>query len=227
MRNLSGLERLILLLVFCLVALGFVLLFINKEYFVIYTDEDGFIEWMTVIGLLLGAVVCIYRVVQLYAHKSWLFSLTNIVLALLLIFVAGEEISWGQRIFGIQSSEYFQQHNTQRETNIHNLVVDNMRLNKIIFSFVLIGLLAIYLIIVPIVYRKNKAFQKFVNYAGAVIPQWYQVISFGILFLLTSLIPHDKNAELLEFGAGFIYFLIILFPLNASVFQNQNSIETT
>lgn len=227
MYKISRIEWIMLLFVFSLVVLGFVFFFMGKGYFANYTREDGFIEWMTVVGALIGAAACFYRVIKLHKWKSWLFSLTNIVLGIMLFFVAGEEVSWGQRIFNVHPSAYFQQHNTQGETNIHNLVVDHMRLNKIIFSFVLIAVLAIYLIVIPIIYRKNKKFKNFVDSAGAVIPQLYQIISFGLLFLLTSLIPDDKTAELLEFGAAFIFSLIILFPVNGYVFHKGNTIKGT
>ena len=38
-----------------------------------------------------------------------------------LFFIAGEEISWGQRIFEVASPEYFLSTNKQLETNLHNL----------------------------------------------------------------------------------------------------------
>jgi len=44
-----------------------------------------------------------------------------LLLALLFFFGGGEEISWGQRIFGWDTPQAFEQANVQRETNIHNL----------------------------------------------------------------------------------------------------------
>ena len=51
-----------------------------------------------------------------------------------LFFGAGEEISWGQRIFHIESSKFFNENNSQKETNLHNMIVDGVKLNKLIFS---------------------------------------------------------------------------------------------
>ncbi len=48
-----------------------------------------------------------------------------LLLALLFFFGGGEEISWGQRIFGWDTPPAFEQANLQRETNIHNLKVFN------------------------------------------------------------------------------------------------------
>jgi len=43
-----------------------------------------------------------------------------IAIASLFIFIYGEEISWGQRIFGLDSPDFFDEYNTQTETNLHN-----------------------------------------------------------------------------------------------------------
>jgi len=48
-----------------------------------------------------------------------------ILLSLLFFFGGGEEISWGQRIFGWKTPETFEKENIQRETNIHNLKMFN------------------------------------------------------------------------------------------------------
>jgi hypothetical protein len=57
-----------------------------------------------------------------------------VLMGLVFVFGAGEEISWGQRILNIESSEFFVKHNAQREINIHNLIVNGKKINKIIFG---------------------------------------------------------------------------------------------
>jgi hypothetical protein len=46
-----------------------------------------------------------------------------LILALLMFVCAGEEISWGQRIFGWDTPEKWSAMNAQVETNLHNLVI--------------------------------------------------------------------------------------------------------
>ena len=53
----------------------------------------------------------------LKTKKNYLF----LALAFLFFFAFGEEISWGQQIFHWRTPEYFEEHNVQDETNIHNL----------------------------------------------------------------------------------------------------------
>ena len=40
-----------------------------------------------------------------------------------LFFIAGEEISWGQRIFGYMTPDWVAERNIQKEFNLHNLGV--------------------------------------------------------------------------------------------------------
>ena len=59
------------------------------------------------------------------------------VYALIFFMAAGEEVSWGQRIIGWESGEFFLQHNKQEETNLHNLMVGDVHLTKSLFGPVL------------------------------------------------------------------------------------------
>lgn len=59
LKNVSRIEKLVLAFVAITTLAGLALSYINhdffKEYFVV---EDGFTEWMTVVALLVGMVVC-------------------------------------------------------------------------------------------------------------------------------------------------------------------------
>jgi len=217
--KLSSTEKIILIIVAIVVAAGFYLFYTNLSRFEQYVREDGIAEWLTVAGLLLGSFVCFLRFVKLLHKKSKWFLFVTLGLGLFLFFAAGEEISWGQRIFGIKTPEYFQQHNAQQETNLHNLVVGGVRLNKLIFSVILVGLLSLFLIVVPVLYQKSNAVKKFLDKSAVPVPQLYQVLGFIIVFVLTSLIKHGKNAELLECGGALLFFLIIRYSKNREIFS--------
>ncbi len=221
--KLTAIEKSILLLVLLLVAAGFVLFYSNLSAFEWYVKEDSLVEWITVFGLLLGSFVSLGRFFKLFKFKNWWFLTVTFLLGLLLFFAAGEEISWGQRIFGIQSSEYFQKHNAQGETNLHNLVVNGVKINKLIFSLVLSIALGIYLIVVPLLHAKNKSMKNFLDRSGVPVARLYQVIAIILVFGLTALIPHGKNPEILEGGAALLFFLIVRYPANLYVFNRESS----
>jgi len=223
MRNfkLSLLEKLILALILIFLLIGFGFSYFNPPYLDVYLGEDGILEWLTVGGLLAASIICFGRFLSFFKTKNWWFLVITFGLGLLLFIAAGEEISWGQRILGIKSSEYFLKNNAQGETNIHNLVVNGIKINKLVFSTILIAVLAIYLVIIPILYKTNKGVKKSMDNSGVPVARLYQIISFLIIFGISGLLKHDRNPELLECGAAALFFLIISFPTNKFIYERK------
>lgn len=220
-KKLTLVEKCILTLIVLILLIAFAVLYLNPEFLDIYLGEDGIVEWLTVGGLLAGSLLCFNRFVAFFKTKNWWFLVVTFLLGLLLFIAAGEEISWGQRILGIQSSEYFLKNNAQGETNIHNLVVNGVKINKLVFSTLLIAVLGIYLVVIPIFYNTNKRVKKFMDHSGVPIPKPYQIISFILIFGISALLKHDRNPELLECGAATLFFLIIYFPLNKFIYKRS------
>lgn len=110
--------------IFCLPIIGAVLLPIcrlDKEVYRFLIDEDGPIEWLQVTFFLMAGIFAIGTAINLY-RKSGSQSLFFVLLALGLFFISGEEISWGQRVFGVETPESLRAINKQDETNLHNIV---------------------------------------------------------------------------------------------------------
>jgi hypothetical protein len=76
-------------------------------------QEDRLVEWTSVVVFAAAGVAQLVRA----ARNRRPF---DALVALFLLFVAGEEMSWGQRLFGLTPPSYFLEHNTQQEMNIHN-----------------------------------------------------------------------------------------------------------
>ena len=225
--TLTRAEILVLYLVLGLIIFGIVLSRTDPYWFEFtYAVEDGFIEWMTVLPLMGAMYVTLKRVFRVYGRRSWLFTLTLIGLAAFSFFAAGEELSWGQRMLKLESSAFFQKNNSQHETNIHNLIVAGQSINLIVFSRLLILGAALYLIGLPIVYKRSAVVHAFINQSGIPVARGYQVISFLIVFGLISLCPLGKRAELLEFGGCYLYFLIIKYPLNKAIYDTESDLSS-
>lgn len=77
-------------------------------------QEDRAVEWLTVCLFLMSAAAGLLSSVG----RRRIF---DGLVALFCLFVAGEEISWGQRLFGYYPTEFFLENNFQQETNLHNL----------------------------------------------------------------------------------------------------------
>jgi cell division protein FtsW (lipid II flippase) len=214
-RALNPVEKTVLTIVFVLMAIGVIAAFVNKTWFLEqYVAEDHFIEDVTLMPLAIITIICFTYLIKFSRKKNVWFVLTYLMIGLASFFVLGEEISWGQRIFNFQTSEFFREHNSQDEENIHNLILDGEKLNKIIFTDALIAVVVIYLIIFPIIYNRNNKFRDFIDRSAFPLPRLYQIIACTLVFGLSFLTFDPKGAELLEFGGSGIFMLIILYPLN-------------
>ena len=213
-------EAAILYLTFGLLIFGIVMANLDPVWFDLrYVVEDGFIEWMTVLPLLLICVVTARRIRLLAANRTLWFLLSACLLIGFCIFAVGEEISWGQRLLNTQSPAFFKSYNSQKETNLHNLVLQGKSVNLIVFSRLMIIGMVFYLLVLPFLYVRKKWVKQWVDKLAVPLPQAYQVIALFLVFGLISLIPSGKRAELLEFGTCFLLLSIILFPKNSEVFR--------
>jgi len=186
-----------------------------------YTKEDGFVEYATAAMLLCISILSFSRLFKFWSSKSALWKLGVLGMALVFFFGAGEEISWGQRIFNIQPSEYFIEHNAQHETNLHNMVVGETKINKLIFSQILTIVLVIYLLILPVLYRKFEGIKNLVDTFAVPLPRWKHSIAFILATVLITFMPSDKKWEVYELAFGVIFLLIFLNPFNKYIYEKN------
>lgn len=90
-------------------------LFLGENAMAWVGDEDNFFEWLTSLTFLACAVLCF----MFFARKKNLFFL---LLGLGLFIGFGEEISWGQRVFGYGTPDSLIAINVQKEFNFHNIM---------------------------------------------------------------------------------------------------------
>lgn len=164
-------------------ALGFTTLALGNQVAAMMFDEDRYFENMGAISLFIASGLSFYTFyIARKTYKTgkifWGKQIVYLGLALLYFFGAGEEISWGQRIFGIDQPAVLADENVQDELNIHNLAVfENSTLLKSdnIFSVFWFG----FAVLVPVGSLLSDRFRKIVS-------KWIPVIHWGIgaLFLL-------------------------------------------
>ena len=86
----------------------------------IYTrlvSEDNWGEYCTALSFAFSGVVML---ILLFRQGSWFHKGFFAIIGLISIFVAGEEISWGQRLFQFPTPLFFHQINYQNEFSLHN-----------------------------------------------------------------------------------------------------------
>jgi hypothetical protein len=108
-----------------LIGAAFLLLALDGDAIDRLVSEDGVIEWAGALGLFAGAGLFFAAFLAARRDRpAWLSPLGVWVLlglAVALLFLAGEEISWGQRLFGWGTPEALAEANAQDETTLHNL----------------------------------------------------------------------------------------------------------
>ncbi len=213
-------EKISFSLITFIVLIGLALAFYDRPWFESnYVVEDGFVEWLTVIALLSGAVVMFKRAINLKATKSKLFIMCLVGMGLVFLFGAGEEISWGQRIFGIKSPEFFMNHNSQYETNFHNLMFQGKSINRIIFGTGLGIMVAIYMLLMPYLFERKENIKNLINKFAIPVPKWSHVLFALFIFGLVSLTPSGKKGELREFGLCWTFFVLMYNPRNKLIYK--------
>ena len=86
--------------------------------YVYFVHEDGLVENSTAAAFAVAAVLLLWE-----SRRSAHFLRRSLLIAVAAaaLFVAGEEISWGQRIFGIDTPDGLSAINDQGEINFHNI----------------------------------------------------------------------------------------------------------
>ena len=110
------------------VPLAYVVLAMGNRIIAASVPEDHFFEIIGAFSLFVTSLLFLYgfRIARKSLDKTWISLIKHLIylgLAFLFFFGAGEEISWGQRIFGFETPKSLTQVNKQDELNLHNLSV--------------------------------------------------------------------------------------------------------
>ena len=194
---------------------------LHKPLFLFLTAEDRFLEWSQFVGYA-GAAVLAASVSYALARRGAPIAVSVAwgLLALGCLGVAGEEISWGQRIFDWGTPELLQGRNQQDETNVHN-IRSIQTLNNI--TLLLLGL---YGSMAPFLARRARP----ARFTWLFVPPLFLTGAFFVLFAFKlgrfTIIPRYNAivefGEWPEFGlalALFVYTALALRRLRAAGFS--------
>jgi hypothetical protein len=87
-----------------------------------YINEDGVIEWLGALALLAASALFLLAFLRSRRQSEYgrVKRLALFLLAVAFFFGAGEELSWGQRILGLETPAGLLDANRQDEINVHN-----------------------------------------------------------------------------------------------------------
>ncbi len=196
---------------FAHIFMGIVFSFLHPELYYAYTAEDSYIEYFTAFTLLATSLVCLCKA-----------SFTNISLSRMFYYAAavlfflgfGEEISWGQRIFGFETPAQLEEINAQKETNLHNIHLGGINLNKLIFGKILYTGVFVYFLGVPLLYRYKRRFRALMDRVRFPVPTTIQSVVYFLAFFSILLIQEGEKWELQEFALASFTFFSFLLPRN-------------
>ena len=83
--------------------------------------ETGLQETVTGLLALAAAIVALVAFFHPTIRQDWKTRTWLSLFAVAAIFFAGEDLNWGQYYFGWTAPEFFQAHNREHETNLHNM----------------------------------------------------------------------------------------------------------
>lgn len=155
------------------------------------TLEDGPVEWATVASLLTLMGLLLWRLPSC-RMPGWLRA-CGYLLAILCLLAAGEEISWGQRLLGLETPETLKSLNYQQELNVHNLIKAELFNGFVVFSCFL-GF-----ILFPMAWRKTTHNP----------PGWLPSRPRSLMMMLPILVNHYRFASLPE-QIGMLVLLLLL-----------------
>ncbi len=174
-----------------LIVLGAVIAaLLGKPAYKWYTGEDQFAETMQVLIYISAFVLNFYILSRLWVNERKIIASLYLFVLFGLIFMIGEELSWGQRLIGWETSETFEEINKQQETNLHNIygVGDTFKWLQMVVGA--------YGAILPLFMLKLGFFKKNQVFFSYVIPH-YTLIPFFLPMLIWRLYRNlfDAPAE--------------------------------
>lgn len=134
--------------------------------------EDNLIEWLQVLAYTSSSIFAFLLSLR-FRKVSKIMFVIFLVLSLGFLFVAGEEISWGQRLFGIQSQNLFDGetklpllgNNVQSETNLHNFGAIHSKVGYMYLGIGAYGVFSWFIVcILTKLFKPKKEIRKYFRY---------------------------------------------------------------
>ncbi|RMD84017.1 MAG: hypothetical protein D6815_05125 [Candidatus Dadabacteria bacterium] len=169
------------------------------DFYYLSVQEDEYIEWATYCAFAFAAAGWLAGAWRhrIQRQPHWWFALAMTAFC---VFVAGEEISWGQRLLAYRPPVYFLEHNFQQELNVHNVISTDLR--KLGLKCVLAG----YGIALPLIAAVGPIRRRLDRW-GVVAPPAWLIPLFAAALAAYVHYPWKYTGEIVELmmGLGFLF----------------------
>jgi hypothetical protein len=200
--------------------------------------EDGVVEYMSALFWICSAVFIIICFLKNIKQINKYSKIIYLLLFLFFFVCAGEEISWGQRLLGLETPDSLSMINVQNEINLHNIGSIS------VFSNLFFLITVVFFLAIPYFYKNNSNFNKIMCYLRFPVPNRYSVyiyifsffvwvivgIRFGTLgFSPLSWFPEQyytqMDDELFELMAAYSFFCFSALELMKNINPLSNFTE--
>ncbi|RKF14028.1 hypothetical protein D6850_12680 [Roseovarius spongiae] len=215
MSRLQQFDRVLMAVIVAVLVATVAIALIDPVFFwSVFAAEDGLVEYGTALFLLVACFVLLAHSRSLWRQGRRGAAALTAFYALLFFLAAGEEVSWGQRIFGWESGEFFQQHNKQEETNLHNLMIGDIHLTKTLFGPILTFVILLYLVVLPLLYTRSTKVAALANRFVVPVP-WLRHAAVALAAsIVIALIDVQRKWEVYELVFSLIVVSIFILPQN-------------
>lgn len=148
---------------------------VDKGTFRFLLEEDGLVEWLQFACFLGAAVVSLGVAWRCRKLGMRVPSVLYLVAGIGLIFVAGEEISWGTRLLHLDTPEWLLDVNEQEEVTVHNIEGVLFWFNLVLLGTSLYGMIAD-----PLDWRTRYA-SRWPHGRALYVPPFFLVTAFGVM----------------------------------------------
>jgi len=171
-------------------------------------SEGGFWETAQAVSLLAASAILLRSVVRwrhdLPSAKSIMIPL---MLAVVLLFVAGEELNWGQHWMKFQTPRIFMKFNADNECNLHDMSC--LRRGGVMWTRLILQILAaLFLIIFPLVARAFPSCRRTLDAIALPLPPM-GFVPFAVLGLLVGQVSFLTLWSVSEIQETLVYFVIL------------------
>jgi len=189
---------------------------VYRPLYRVFVEEDGIVEWAQILVLVALVPVAVLIASRLWRRQERSFAALFVIAALAAFFIAGEEISWGQRLLGWATPDDLAALNRQGETNIHNVGSVLEVMNLVMF------LITVAAALLPLAWRWGVRDRMRDLGASIFVPPLFLATSFGLAgayrLVRYALVPeghyvvsrYGEVGELLLYGA-LLAFAVLLY----------------
>lgn len=153
-----------------------VVAFLDVGHYAELIREDGLVEYASAGVWVLAALLMLYRLGHPDSCRlNGGYRLVNLVgLAVLFIVCGGEEISWGQRILGLETPRVLDEINVQHEINLHD--VGSISIFENLFFLIAVT----FFLVVPYWWGRSRSFRRLLDYLRFPVPNRFATYVFVV-----------------------------------------------